>query len=295
MKYGLLPVTRRSSRGMAIVVALVFAFCLMIMVFGIFKTGRSSRAQTKLSLIKAQASFAARSAMQHFLLKAKLFPTELYDGVEFSEGKNPLFDFTEFENGAKIEGQEFTFEKRPELGNKIFTRVLPSQERDSAGQFKYYYVEVPGKTNIFMRLAGKYYPDYRFIGGLLPADLNLIYTHRGFNDPSRTHKRYAYLDYYLADCTNDPKWQPGLHAKISSKVTSRTAWSLADADDFFPFTMDYRVKSITVQAIQGLRRYNEEAIKIVVEGTATNMHKEQFTQELAMVQKITRKGALNTP
>jgi hypothetical protein len=289
-------------RGMAMVVALVFAFCLLIMVFGIFKAKRNTTTQTKLSLIKAQAAFGARAAMQHFLLKARLFPTELYDGVEFGEGKNPLFDFTEFEDGGRIEDKEFTFEKRQEIGQRVYTRVSPSQEKVNTpmpgsgvvGQFKYFYTELPGKPGVLVRLGSRYNPEYRFLGGNTHSDASMIYTHRVFGSVDRSHKRFLYANYYIGDCCNGEGWQPSLAIKIGTKVANRNSWSLdgGSGQDGFPYTMEYRVKAVEVQAMQGLRRYNEEAIKIVVEGKATDFHGETFQQELQMVQKITRKGAI---
>jgi hypothetical protein len=63
----------------------------------------STASHNLINLIEKQAFFASRSAIQHFLLKAKLFPTELYDAVEISKGKNPLFNFTEFPDHNNFE------------------------------------------------------------------------------------------------------------------------------------------------------------------------------------------------
>jgi predicted PurR-regulated permease PerM len=95
---------QNKKRGVAIVVALFFSFCMLVLFVAMMYRQSSTSGHNQLTNQERQAFFAARAAMQHFLLKAKLFPTELYDAVEFAQGKNPLCNFAEFE-GTTAGGQ----------------------------------------------------------------------------------------------------------------------------------------------------------------------------------------------
>lgn len=111
-------------RGMAIIIVMVFALCLLVMFGSMSFHHRSVAGRTKLSLRDQQAFFAARAAMQHFLLKARLFPTELYDAVEFKQGKNPYFDFTEFP--FRNEDGQAAFQKVQSLSG-VYKRIIPEE------------------------------------------------------------------------------------------------------------------------------------------------------------------------
>ena len=93
-----LSLNMKNKKGSAIVIAVFFAFCMLILLGAMVFRQSSTKSHNQISILDKQALLAARSAMQHFLLKAKLFPTELYDAVEISQGKNPLFNFTEYFN-----------------------------------------------------------------------------------------------------------------------------------------------------------------------------------------------------
>ena len=110
-----------SRKGSALIIALVFSFCMMIVLGAMVFRQTTTSSHNKLPLLNKQAFFAARSAMQHFLLKAKLFPTELYDAVEISQGKNPLFNFTEFPS-LYPDGRE-AFEKSLDRANIYIKKV----------------------------------------------------------------------------------------------------------------------------------------------------------------------------
>ena len=95
-----------NRKGTSILISLFVVFSVFILLSAtIFKQANSDY-QNQINLLDRQAYFSSRSAMQHFMLKYKLFPTELYDAVEISQGKNPLFDFSEFptvdRNGVEI-------------------------------------------------------------------------------------------------------------------------------------------------------------------------------------------------
>ena len=61
-------------------------------------------------------------------------------------------------------------------------------------------------------------------------------------------------------------------------------------DEGYPYTMNYQVKSVEIKAIQGLRRYNEEAIEIECLGNVIDFQEIPASKNLQQVRKITRTG-----
>ncbi|MBP7635838.1 hypothetical protein KBA41_16870 [Candidatus Ozemobacteraceae bacterium] len=277
-------------RGMAIVIVLFFAFCLMILVASMFFQHRNVAGHNRLNLQNQQAFFAARAAIQHILLKAKLFPTEFYDAVEFSQGKNPLCDFSEIP-GTDSQGRQVF---KPLQGfSGVYYRVLPSEERDKNERPKFFYMQLEGRDDTYMRMGSFYNPDYRYLApDLAQADMRLRYVQP--LKPDSSWKAGKYLDYYIRDCTNmlkDGKHiQPALETNISPTINNAKSWGLGKGSDGFPYTMCYRVTKVNIHAMKELRRYNEEAIEIEVEGSIVDFKGARFTQVQRKIQKITRSG-----
>lgn len=292
---------KRDRQGMAIVIALFFAFSMMIMFVGLLTMNRSTAGHNRTALQQAQAYFAARAGLQHFMLKAKLFPTELYDAVEFTQGKNPLFDFTEFPavyNGASAFAPYTT-------NSEINVRVLPKKEVDTKGKPMYFYRRMPGRNDVFIRVGSPFAPEYRFVApNVVNSDGN-----KKFTEPNATayasHSPDRYLKYYIRDCTNqvvDGKvLQPLLVMNKAQSVQTIRDWSIdryfSDFEKIagaerYPYTMRYEVKAISLGHMKELRRYSEEAIQIEVVGSIVDFQGKPFTQEQRKIQKITRRGAI---
>ncbi len=280
-----------SRQGIAIVVALFFCFCLLILFVTMMFRQSSTSGHNKLTIQERQAFFAARAAMQHFLVKAKLFPTELYDAVEFAQGKNPLCNFTEFENITESGQNAFeAMSSRPEL----YVRVLPSREFDSDKKTKYYYYPLPGK-NAFVRLGSYHNPDYRFLApGLAVSDPEERYTMP--QAPAGDLKPGKYLKYYIRDCSNlagdGSRLQPPLEMRAAKNIGNINDFDITTQDGY-PYTLNYRVNEVRIQSIKGLKKYGEEAIEVCVEGLIKNFQGKTTTQTQKRVQKITRKGSID--
>ena len=279
------------KKGSALVIALVFAFCMFIMLGAMLFRQSSTASSNKISLLDKQAYFAARSAMQHFLLKAKLFPTELYDAVEISQGKNPLFNFAEFE--SKNENGEDIFQEL--IGYPNIFVVKGESELDSNNKPRYFYLKLPKKDS-FIRLASYNNPDYRFIApGLAEEKLELKFTSP--KDPEALFNCNAdkYLSYYCRDCTNqivgDVVLQPKLEIKKSVKITNPNKFDIAK-EDGYPYTLGYSVKDVNVKAIDEMKKYGEEAIEITVVGEVVDFQNKECSQLQTNTQKITRRGRI---
>lgn len=279
----------KNRRGSAIVIAIIFTFCMFLLLGTMVFRQSTTASHNQISLSEKQATFACRSAIQHFLLKAKLFPTELYDAVEISQGKNPLFNFTEFPSQDHY-GNEL-FEEYVGFSN-VYTnkedQLLPN------GKPRYFYLKLPNKES-FIRLGSFYNPDYRF----LAPDIHETSQDLKYIEPKPLDSSYCadkYLAYYYRDCINFEKdsvnLQPLLETVKSKDIKNLNKYDIAvEPFGSYPYTLCYSINDINVKAIQGMRKYGEEAIEIQVIGSVVNFQNKKSEQVLNRIQKITRKGS----
>lgn len=276
-------------RGVAIVVAIFFAFCMLILFVSMIFRRTSTSGHNRLTIQERQAFFAARAAIQHFLVKAKLFPTELYDAVEFSQGKNPLCNFTEFDGDIAGNSAFEPMASKPD----VYVRIRPEREQDLNGKPKYFYLPLPN-MNAFVQLGSFHNPDYRFLAPGLATD-NPENRYIKPKKPAANLKPDKMLKYFIRDCTNmvvdGTRLQPPLEMVIDKKIKKITDWDIASSEGY-PYTMSYRVDDVKIQSIKGLRKYGEEAIDILVEGQAVDFQGKLTSQVQKKTERITRKGAL---
>lgn len=280
-----------SRSGVAIIVALLFAFCLLIMFIGLFFQRKQVSQHNRINLQERQAFFAARAAVQHFLLKARLFPTELYDAVGFAQGKNPFCDFSEFELNSSAGTANFmTLPAFPQTFVKVDQNGRYS-EVDMGGNPRYFYTKIRDNPGVLIRMGSYYNPDYRFLGPNFanPSVPETLYTKP--NPPCASWKPRKFLEYFIRDCTNLDNLQPALEMPISPGLGNISEWDLT-RNDGFPFSFQYRVTNVDIQAIEGMRRYNEEAIEINLEGTIIDFQGKRYSQTHKRIQKINRRGAV---
>jgi hypothetical protein len=283
-----------SRKGMAIVLALIVSFVLLVMFMALNMRQSNTAAHNKLTLQDRQATFAARAAMQHFLLKIKLFPTELYDAVELVQGKNPMCDFTEFDKKNDLNNDVFAEYAIP--GKKpVYIKIWPNKEFDINNQPKYFYHSIPGK-DAFIRLGSFNNPDYRFLlKGSATSDPKNKYLVP--NAPGADLKPDKYLKYYIRDITNTKALsgaiQPTLEMIIDSDLQKIKDFDIAKTNGY-PYTLNYFVSDVKIQTIEGLRKYGEEAIEVVLEGTVTDFQGKSKSQIHKRVQKITRRGSVDS-
>src|SRR5690349_12262397 len=83
----------RERRGVAIFIVIMIS--LILSTFGVIRWSIESGSahESELIIEKKQAEYLAKGAQQHALLKFRYLPTELYDAVAYSIGKNPCYDF----------------------------------------------------------------------------------------------------------------------------------------------------------------------------------------------------------
>ena len=280
---------KTDKKGSALVIALFFAFCMLIMIGAMVFKQSNTASHNQISLLDKQAFFAARASMQHFLLKAKLFPTELYDAVEISQGKNPLFNFAEFENVTDT-GNELFVEYTDRSG--VYVKN-DNSENDSNGKPRYFYTKLPSK-NSYIRLSSYNNPDYRFIApGLSQLAPEKKFTEP--SEPSESYKAFKYLHYYFRDCCNyklkNTSLQPVMEITKSASIKNINDFDITK-EEGYPYTLKYSVVDVGVKAIQGMKKYGEEAIEITVAGEIVNFQNKTSSQLHNKTQKITRKGSV---
>ncbi|GAB1354069.1 MAG TPA: hypothetical protein PLK28_00475 [Candidatus Rifleibacterium sp.] len=277
--------------GMAIIIVLIFSVLLLVLFASMSFQHRSVAGRNKLNLRDQQAYFAARAAMQHFLLKARLFPTELYDAVEFMQGKNPYFDFSEFP--FRTDDNKPAFQELPSYSG-VYKRIIPA-ESDASGRVKFFYIPLKmagSEPEAMLRLASFYNPNYRYLApGLAPGALPEKYISPD-NSKNKDYSPGKFLSYFIRDCTNDlvdgQILQPMLKTEKMAGMETEQSWGIND--EGYPYTMNYSIKAIEIKAIQGLRRYNEEAIEIQCRGSVIDFQDQPASKELQQIRKITRTG-----
>ena len=297
---------------MAIVIALTFAFCLLILILGMWISQRNTAGQTRLLLQNQQAFFAARAAMQHFLVKARVLPTELYDAVAFTQGKNPMCSFAEYSKTDTIDFEPATDKSGPisgPNGETIYCQKKISggdlAEPDRTNKPKYVYLQLdPPQNGVFFRLGSFYNPAFRFLNRDLvdPTLGKKQFLQANQTVLNNIPNRKVYLEYYLRDCTNATspvKLQPMLVFEKKPGVKAKD-WKLSDYFGTFdpdnpaqfPYSMVYKVNKIEIAAMKELRKYGEEAIQVEVEGTIVDFQGKVFSTKQVRTQKITRTGTL---
>lgn len=276
---------------MAIIIVIVFAVALLVLFASMSFQHRSVAGRTKVSLRDQQAHFAARAGMQHFLLKARLFPTELYDAVEFMQGKNPYFEFSEFP--FRTDDNKAAFQQLPAYSG-VYKRIIP-EESDASGRVKFFYIPLKienGEPVAMLRIASFYNAHYRYLApNLAPAALPDKYISPN-NTSNAAFSPEKFLTYFYRDCSNDlvdgQVLQPALTTEKAKGLETEQSWGIND--EGYPYTMNYRIKAVNIRAIQGLRKYNEEAIEIECEGNIIDFQETPLSKTMQQIRKITRTG-----
>ncbi len=279
--------TNNKRSGIAIPIVLAIGVIFGILVMALTFRQSTTKSQNKMRLLERQAHFAARSGMQHFLLKAKLFPTELYDAVEIKQGKNPLVNFTEFEHDPSGNFDFRAYAAAP----GIYYNTKEESRRQPGDPPRYMYIKLTGK-DAYIRIGSYYNPDYRFLlSGIASSDPAKKYLYP--SPPPASLNAGKYLDYFIRDCASDYQddvIQPALKIEKSSSMAGGIKKFDIAVESGYPYSLSYKVEEVKIQAIQALRKYGEEAIEIKVSGKAKNFQGKEEAQEQTKLQKIDRKG-----
>lgn len=83
----------RQERRQAVALFVVLSVIVVLGAFSAMVFTTKETAPVEQSFEKTQAEFLARGAQQHAILKCRLLPTEFYDAVSYSIGRNPYYKF----------------------------------------------------------------------------------------------------------------------------------------------------------------------------------------------------------
>ena len=83
------------KQGMAIPMVIVLAAILGLLSTFVVKGIKQYNQSNQTSHAQLQAYFIARAGVEHAMLKTKLLHRELYDAICLSQGRNPLFDYSQ--------------------------------------------------------------------------------------------------------------------------------------------------------------------------------------------------------
>ena len=82
-------------KGIAIPIVIVLAAILGLISTFVVKGIRQYSQSNQTSYAQLQAYFIARAGVEHAMLKTKLLHRELYEAICLSQGRNPLFDYSQ--------------------------------------------------------------------------------------------------------------------------------------------------------------------------------------------------------
>jgi hypothetical protein len=250
-----------NKKGSAISVALLIASILLFSEIYLMKQAQSQIRLNTQHKLRLQAWFAARAAMQHAKLKCQLLPTQLYDAAEFSVGKNPYFDFSEYSNQPP---------------NIFSTKKIGS-----------IYLKRASKLNIGPRFL-TYFP-----GAMPTQELEKWTKITGFHpdDLAKTSNLSPWpKDHYGKDVLNPEIY---LHKFYDDICFETRADSAIKEDNYhfpngYPYDFSYYIKNFKVVGLQQQRKYNEEAVRLTIEGQS-GLKQKTYKQIVSKVMIIKRK------
>lgn len=247
--------TRTRRRGMALIVVLALATILLASAMSLMKTGREYQSQVTRSIRELQAQYMAIGAIQHAELKVRLFPTELFDASMYSLGKNPSFDFSEITPTER--------DNLPTLRKNEYAPAAPC-----------------------VRRANTYNPGPRFLSdGVISPDTSMRWYKLNSLDTADTAEGHSswfpagwptdgggpvpnsdlYLWRFKYDITNLPGIQSDLNWN-DAMVANPYRLDISTSN-LFPYRAAYEVVSLRVISVAGQRRFNQEAVRMVVEAS----------------------------
>ncbi len=106
----------KNRKGSALAFALFIAGVLLVSETFLINQNRSNLIHRKMNIESLQSYFAAKSGVQHVLLKCQIIPTQLYDAASFAKGRNPYFDFGQYPTSQDLNA---SFTPRIVGGKKI--------------------------------------------------------------------------------------------------------------------------------------------------------------------------------
>lgn len=231
-----------NRKGSAIAFALFIAVTLLLSEFFLLAQNNNNIIVRQKNLRDLQSHYAAKAALQHALLKCQLMPTQLYDAASFAAGRNPYFDFGQYQTkpasifaSRGVEGLFIKLANNVNPGPRFTSTVDESGNNSTLANW----TEVTGFSNVDLNRTSNVNP---WPNG---------YDHNPIPNPS------LYLWKYYQDINFR-----------SDNFTNQIP---------YPYYFNYDALDLSVLSIQGQRKYKEEAVKVTVVGRAYFKEEEKET------------------
>ncbi len=244
---------RKKRQGFAIFMVIMIVLILASFAAILWHSGRGNRTVREFIIEKKQAEYLAKGAQQHFLLKFRYLPTELYDAVAYSIGKNPYYDFG-----------------RPHEGSGEISAIDSGDAAANPGPMFFFGTSSNTKVNID--------------GGIPKVDRRTIDLSEpeGFNG----HQIRTLLKMYLLDVgtlypTN--KEEDGI-VVVSSEAHQDKAKEMDWRD---PFIGNYAVQNAAILGLSGGKRYDKDSLLVTTLGSVKR------AGQISLVTKGNINGARN--
>ena len=218
-------------RGFAIIMVVVIALMLASFSAVLWHSNRDFEPLKEFVIEKKQSEYLAKGAQQHFLLKFRYLPTELYDAVAYSTGKNPYYDFG-----------------RPHTGAGALAAIAADDAVVNPGPMFYF-----GSTSVTID------------GGIPKVDRSGVDLENPGIGGATGDQIRALLKMYILDVgtmypTND---NSGIIV-ISSDAHADKAFGDGWRD---PFTGNYAVQNATILGLSGGKRYDKDSLLVTTVGS----------------------------
>ena len=225
---------QNKRRGFAIFMVIMIVFILASFAAILWHSGRGNRTVREFIIEKKQAEYLAKGAQQHFLLKFRYLPTELYDAVAYSIGKNPYYDFG-----------------RPHTGSGQLSALDANDAKVNPGPM-FFFGTNGSDTKVELDASGIPKVDRRDVNLTSPGSFN-------------QHQIRTLLKMYLLDVgtmypTNTDE---GIVVVSSTAHTDKAM----DMDWRDPYVGNYAVQNAAILGLSGGKRYDKDSLLVTTLGS----------------------------
>jgi len=218
--------------GFAIVMVVIMAMLLAAFAAILWDAGRQNRSVREFVVEKKQSEYLAKGAQQHFLLKFRFLPTELYDAVAYSTGKNPYYDFG-----------------KPHSSTGGITAIAAADATANPGPMFFF-----GTTTV--EIAGGIPKVTRSDVDLANPSNNAV----GTGDEIRSLLELYLLDVGSLYPSNDDTSVIVISSDAHDDQAMDTQWR-------DPFVGNYAVQNATILGLSGGKRYDKDSLLVTTVGS----------------------------
>ncbi|MBI4867009.1 MAG: hypothetical protein HY816_08650 [Candidatus Wallbacteria bacterium] len=231
---------------MLLPLVLLVAGMLLVMGLAVWRTNQTDVQQITVNVRRVQAQYLAKGALQLALLKARLFPTPLYDAAAYSVGKNPYYVHSS--GYAHLSGAQ-----NPQAD------IIPGPAFLTG--------DVTLKSGLVERLNIKKIPG----ASATDTQSDNLNTEDGL--VSGDYRVDRYLNYFALDLADVSVVSPLMVDPPAVRVTGQDRISISTSSSCpilgkpDPYGGTFRILVISVQGARNNKQYGEETLRVVAQAT----------------------------